>query len=1448
MHIRYTMANTDGLSDEVVSSMLAMPSQEEEKQYRISGSKSKQSHTFPRRALSRREQMMEQLGEGEAPSATVIRSSKAPKVQSSSKRKSGKAVTANNNTADTQEGKNNEPMESLSSDYDSHANKPNHKPVMLSSCIRERPVVKSTAVNDSNNTSTTKRESRFKQRNRIKNGSNIPTVGGFPSLDAAPVGTFTRRGRSSAHVQQSPPLGNNFMNVSNIHQANTQTNTQTLNGANSGVGKASDSMLANMSLDDIQDGVDEIKSILSAESIAFLRSRGKQKKLAKSKESINIINSSSAQPLDNDTTIKLSKHEAIQLEEKRAHEEKEKMAQLLSSVRSPEDMDRVYKEALQIGLATELPSSSVVDTGGIDADDNMNDRLKNLHIATSLLRSTSPRQRLLGVRSVCQILEEDVNEMVNKRRAHAYSETCDEREIIQKEYPQLLPVAIRCLLDESIATYQTSGGRQLLSIVLRCIHALVTLCVHPYHVVNVCPVGDGCDDPFILYQTCFMSDISHVPPGTSLYPPTQIKPLDHGGGENNAACYKADSSAATAESDSKAFYTDPTWTLLSRMRILPCLSDVITCLSVDDSTEMAISNTTIQSICGILALLAVRSPGAAGAITRHKGILPFLVSFSLSPSNDNNVELFNAGVALPTLIMLCHLARQSRDIAELEVPFQTIIPDLQAILCTEGGNDDEIRIQMWSIILLRILMRYNLAIEHVQSFISILAPRVQVMDPEHRLGAHCLMLFASICDASKVMSMNANNGQNLEAISEDANDSLAMSGVWLSSSVRGCITSLQSAEKGSGNDYMKLLSSQLQLISSYISTAAPTMNTESIPIVSEESCLEVISSVLTSNMLDDALSKALGASFSANWNKSLNTSQDSEVEAVSCAFVSSVMTLVQVVGVNNLSSDVKSKLFKKILASLEKSSRRNYSLTQSVECNIHTARQSWLIESEFSVLKVLCEDSNFIQEDDTSWHLIATFAFSLIGRLNIGHEAMAAFIFSQDVLFKVRNKIDPGQSLRKLFLAELNLSSDRRLQLNHSSSMYFMQNINTYSLSSLRCVADFVGGSSNTDGDRFFLPLGGLWMWNVLSSSTTTNALPDAQREEQFLDIVSRTLCLLLHLEMVEQEECYTKSISDGTKLYHITNVCLCPEMILSDEGIESSLRSLFQLRIGFGHKTTDTSSSLISEFVKACFQHSRLSKETKQKHSQDEAAGDTEKKLQEMLIGEKSSSSTEVYSKDEMRALNDFVDDMCNAYIEYGGQYATFTLFMRLFLRHDFPSTVISNVLTKLHPILNVLTIEDEDKDTLHVYLSHSISGGLPNVDSSHRDPSSVLDSFSTLLKKTDKELLRNDFVYLLAVAVLARNLASSSQRCECGLKAMKNRLRGVSDTVFFDIFQVSKKILVNESGTKDNLITCVLDVCLDNESEISKQDSDTQNDFQWNSDNRDAVWRRLVESLAVA
>ena len=169
---------------------------------------------------------------------------------------------------------------------------------------------------------------------------------------------------------------------------------------------------------------------------------------------------------------------------------------------------------------------------------------------------------------------------------------------------------------------------------------------------------------------------------------------------------------------------------------------------------------------------------------------------------------------------------------------------------------------------------------------------------------------------------------------------------------------------------------------------------------------------------------------------------------------------------------------------------------------------------------------------------------------------------------------------------------------------------------------------------------------------------------------------------------------------------------------------------------------------------------------------------------------------------------------------------------------------MAKLHTILHVLSIDGEDMKALQFSLAQSISGALPSLDSSRRDPSSVLDSFSSALKKKDKVLLRNDYVYLLAVAVLSRNLASSSQRCECGLVAMKNRLTGVSDAAFYDIAVVAEKILLIGAGTKEIVINCLLDICMDSNQGLIAHDETTQNDWMWNS-GRENVWTRVVDSL---
>jgi hypothetical protein len=1426
------MANTEGPSDEAMSSMLAMSSDEEKIQrmairpHQISGRANLHPPSFPRRSLARRELMMD-LGEGESPAAVVIRSSTAPKVRvsSSTKKVDIKADNVEKAESDDEGGNDEHPeMRELSQ---KHVENPNHQRVILSEYIRERPMTNSNTISLNPSLSPIKpRESRFKQRNSNNIiGFGTPTSGGFPSLDIAPVGTLTRKGRQISGLKSTSFPGRmGIVNSTNFAVSNRSGPAAA--AVVNDIGIAADSILSNMSTDEIRESVDEIKSMLSSQSIEFLKRRGRQKLVISMEQSAQ--QHITHDMLPNKQAI--SEQADLQLEEKKELDKKKKVSEVLSAVRTPEDLDQVYKEALQLGLATELPSSTVVTYGDPEIDEvGMNDRMKNLHTATSLLRSTAPRQKMLGAKCLMGILEEDVVELDFKRSRKTFSASNDERETMRQMYPKLLPVALRCLLDESIATYQTPSRSLLLSITLRCIHALMTLFVHPFHVICLNTKSNGWNDPFVLYQTCYLSDVSHIPPSNELYPPTRITPLEIAG-VSDSACYKADSSAASASSDSKEFYLDPAWTLLSKMQMLPCLSAVISCLSVDHQKRLAIPDASIRSVCGILTMMTVRSPGAASAIARHKSILPFLTSYCLSPSDVSISKDSDDGANLiiPALLLLCHLARQSKDIAKLEMPFLAIMPFLQAVLCAE--SDSEVR--SWSFILLRILMRYGIATEQLQSLIHIAAPRIEIMRSESSSIAHCLTFFAAVCDISQTIQLNR-DGHKFPT--SDSDSILAMTGVWLSSSVRNCFADFLDTVKCSGVNHMKLAAAQLRLMSSYISTSMPTMGAHSVPIVSKENCFEVINAVIESEMLDTALSTALAMSFNASWqNCTSSHAQSVAGEAIGCSFISAFMNFVKTVGLVDMDNGMRTALTNKIMHSMERSDGRNMSLSTNGMFAIHPARQAWFVESEFAVLSVLC-GGRFGSGD--SCPLLSRFAFSLLGRMKVGHESMAEFVFGQHKLFDVKNKSD-CQSLQMLFRTEL-AAGDRVLQLDHSLDLFFMRDLcnGVTDVESLRCFATFVGHSNSDVGEgRFFLPLGGIWLWNVLSSSVTCEGGPACANDASsaVLDLVSHSLRLLLQLELVSNESFYVRSIETGTKLYHLASVCLLSESILSDGDVCVAIDSMFKRYTGFECSTV-SNNSLVSEFIKACFEHSRKSKESKDKDVDAE-------KLYELLINEK--PAREGFSKDQLKALDDFVDDLCNAYIEYGGQYATFTNFVRLFLRHDFPAKVISAVLTKLHPILHVFTIEEEDTNTLQFYLAQSISGALPSLDSSRRDPSSVLDSYSSALKKTNKVLLRDDFLYLLAIAVLSRNLASSSQRCDCGLLAMKTRLTGVSDEAFYDIIQVSEKILLIGAGTKTQLITCLMDVCMDCKKWLMVQDENTRKKWMWNA-NRENVWTRVVAAL---
>lgn len=1413
------MANTEGLTDEVVSSMLAMPSPDEERQLHSRKHTANNKHPrFPQRALARREQMMESLGEGEMPAARVIRASKAPKIHSSTALKSRiqntdrKEQSITPPTPATEPVERAQPIQDNEGVIDGASNKTLQRSVIKSDSIRERPAESNNNKSTSATTQPKKRESRFKQRQLKlqKSGSENPTAGGFPSLDFAPVGSLTRKGRLARDRDSSSSVTSQ-MNSTPVQQS-TKINQPASRPRANDFGSANESMLASMTIDEIRDGVDEVKSILSAESIAFLRKRGKQKQNEK------VIQQN--EPLVRETTVQnsnarfnpsLTKEMELDLEEKKVREGKEKVAELLTKIKTPEDMDHAYNEAIELGLAPSLPTSSLET---VDSGHSVVERNDNLHTATSLLRSTSLRQRLLGARSVCNCLEEDVKAMLIERQQHCFSVSIDNRKSLQKAYPPLLPVAIRCILDESLALTHTSSGMTLLSLGLRSIHCLMKLFVHPYHVVNIYPSNIEAQDPFQLYATCFMSDISHVPSGAELYPPTTITPIEKSG--TNSSCYRADSSAASAESDSKVFYNDPSWILLSRMRILPCLSDVIAFLSKEVSSGGRIQAATLQSICGILAMLAVRLPGAALAIANHKGLLPFLASYCLSPKSDDSGALFDTRNVLPFLILLCTLARQSKDIVGLDI-FDAIMPHLQGILCLQAANEDELEVQVWSLALFRILLRYGLATEHVQSLISIAAPHVAVQKSQNSICVHFLSLFACICDASNVMQ-SQQSGSELSSIPEQDN-SLPMSLVWLSSSVKSCTASLPaSLQKCSSDDrvsILKMTSSQLRLLSSFATAEKQCTTTASIPMLSKESCRGAIEEVLESGLLKHSLEISLGLSYSANWWKMDDESRSIslEEEATACAFVISFMDLAAYFATND---EIAPKLLGEVLNALNKAKSQKQHVHTSGDI-FHVARQSWFIEAEHSVLKYLSDIE--VGEDDRP--LIKAFAASLVGRLNVGHEAIAYFVFGQKALFRTSGDQEGCTDLfRSLFLGELSISSrDRQAQLEHSNKLFDKPG----SLDSLRSTADF-SAAANAREERFFLPVGATWIWNVLSSTITSDEGHSEDRGiKHATGIVVGALSFLAQLESA-----CPLQVNTGTKLYHLSNVCLFPEDILRDDAITAYLDMLFRQLYAVPESND---SEVVRDFIKECFHHSRLSR-TK-KSTEDESSGTDPSLAAERLL-----------LNGEMRALDDFVSDLCESFIEYGGQYAICARFMRLFLRHDFPTKISKSVAEKLQPMLNLLSIEDETRDSLQLSIVRSMKGGLPSMDSSSRDSSVLLDIFATALKKSNK-LTRKDYFYVLSVSFLSRNLASSFQRCECGLEAMKKRLFGVTSATFFDIVLASKELICDERGTKESMVGCVIGRCLDDSADLERQDTQTQQHWKWSSSDDFAAWKRALDYL---
>eukprot|EP00559_Dactyliosolen_fragilissimus_P009486 CAMPEP_0184862466 /NCGR_PEP_ID=MMETSP0580-20130426/6920_1 /TAXON_ID=1118495 /ORGANISM="Dactyliosolen fragilissimus" /LENGTH=1736 /DNA_ID=CAMNT_0027360345 /DNA_START=692 /DNA_END=5899 /DNA_ORIENTATION=+ len=859
------MANTEGLTDEALHSLLSIDN-DTESSSNHPHDRNRHRKPFPSRGNRQRFDRMAMMDAFDddkdndrmndmdiIPSARVIR----PSRQSSSKSKlKSKSQTTTTTTTTTTNNRNRiiENSSSTTSSTSTSTTTTPHRSVFVSERIMERPVshVRMTQMQSNNNLdadadtgetttniymNTTAPKSRFLSKIHNKKTSN--GIQGFPSMNI-PFGSLTRKNNNHKNPETNVNLDSTTtttqMSNKHYHSTTKNINTQSISTSSQNVddGNHDDDdaslLFQNMSLSEIREAQSEIQSALSSESIQFLQTRGKLKKMKLQQEKkqqnqkqkqkqtpsqqsfntnkhdkhVHFVNNSgnSSSPKDDKTNYNHDSktNEFIPLEEKI------QMANLLSSIQTENELDEAFAKyhATTHNITTTTNNNNHNDAGtdtdtasshnpltdshennnNHDTDKDINDL--SLDDSTKLLRSTEIRQRALGVKKICHLLEAEIDDMIvscddkdglsnsNSPQHHLTS-----TETQSQQHPQLLPVALRCLLDSSSPVKK----HLMYSHTLRALHALILLHIHPNQRIITHPhhvthsmihhmQGHGNNAQMSLSLN-YMEDIimpyhhnHHGKEGGDSQSQQQQQStstntiMDKANIEGSGVYYATDPSTKqqqSATADSKAFYSDPSWTLLSRMRIIPRLAEIVQlCIP---STSTSIPNKyhdvhhhhhpcySVEShiaLCGILANMAKRSPGAACAIAAHKVILPKLVFVTLSAgsnyyimqqqqqqkqqqqpsSSSSSLDIspfpVHAHMALPTLILLRTLVLQSRTAATsmLREPF-SIIERIQPLLSITPENDVEYACQRYSLVLWRTFLRYGLGFTHITTLLPL---------------------------------------------------------------------------------------------------------------------------------------------------------------------------------------------------------------------------------------------------------------------------------------------------------------------------------------------------------------------------------------------------------------------------------------------------------------------------------------------------------------------------------------------------------------------------------------------------------------------------------------------------------------------------------------------------------------------------------------------------------
>ncbi|KAG7362803.1 RNA polymerase II-associated protein 1 (RPAP1) related protein [Nitzschia inconspicua] len=1178
--------------------------------------------------------------------------------------------------------------------------------------------------------------------------------------------------------------------------------------------KDAQAMITNMSTEEIQQAQQELQEAIPPELIAFLKSRGNKKKGQHQSTRAAVMDQSrNFQRKEASSTVTRIKKLHGSQEQLNEQKEKERIAKLVASVKTHEDLDAAY--------SAEMQQSHPLDPNDDDQHprDMVNDYNENFRIACDLLRSTSPRQTMWAVRIVCIQLESMVKESTAKP-------------MTTPTLPAILSVSLRCLLDKTVtSTYL------LHTYALQSLYCLTLLYAHPAHVVYVS--SDMPKTASNLYQQNFLDDAVPTPPLDTAYPPLSVQPLsinEANGQEANQqpAAYAAASSTTSALQDGKDFQRDPMWTLLSKMKIIPRLAYLL------EHHQSLMPVEAWVAVCGILCMVGQRSPGAASVIVQHETLMPCLVKKTLEQIHgDVRVDV---GERIPhaVLVLCCTLARQSR-VAAQGLPLEELLPP---ILSWTTTSTDIFATQQLALTLWRIVLRYGLGLEALASMLTLSARHLALpYSNRFSLSTEFLSSYAQMLQCVKVFRAKSLNDTPEDSISQSSIEVLFSASKYMSSSIKIIIPQCSTPPDYLMNDEGANLTLRFRYNAArlmYLSCWFQLFNQEA----GESDGMISIDDYLSAEDTESILLALEGwtnenGDMDRSWRLVIPTSSLSsiavqpslELEAAASGFINGFMALCASLSSNGggLRPETQLRLkslqtlvIQRILQSLRTYLQSTDSTFNRSEEGETLVRSGWINQCHFAIAKFLFHAiSKGFTPSSSEFTLIRTMSFSLLARLHQGDEAIAAVLFSSDALFQTIGNPAEGDSphqesspISSLFLGELCGSDRSRKQLDHSFKLGHGLGLTPagwgpFALGSLLSTLDQpqIPTDSQTITESPLLPLGGIWLWKTLSGSVRMLNSEIAVGTKEAIDVIAAVLRLLSEQEEMEDllgiyGYCHENSI--GSKMYYLMNLCLQSDDALSDDRVITSADALLEGYLkSFGNSEDDAMS-----FSKECFLHSEPTGKAKtvlQDYENDGEEVKGEGMLEKFVASEGTSLTAPRFPPEQLRALEAFIEDTTNSFKEYGAQFDFCTKCIRSLLNPGFPSSTRCRLLQELDGILHVLTLpkEQEDDDEISLPLERCISGGFSFIDGSPPDNADIINKVSSILARTHSRSL-GKFMTAYCIAVLARNLGNSLRDSTLRQPA-KSRMEKL-DAKSVETICRATVLTRDEGGSKSSLIDGVL------------------------------------------